>query len=100
MREQIQDVLIPLGQLIVFLLLQVLPFGVITLELEMDEGVALLDFIHHHIVVAVPEFTSPDFQLLDIAQAAVLGTFADCKHAVKEVIEFLAAGEIVLGNGT
>ena len=78
---------------------QVGVFAVEVAELEMDVTAGLDDLADHDVVGTVAELTGSDFELLDIAQAGVLGGFADGKDTVKEVVEFLGAGQVVLGDG-
>lgn len=65
----------------------------------MDIAVGLDDFVDQDIVAVVAEFTGSHFQLLYISQACVLGALADGEHGVKEVVEFLGTGQVVLGDG-
>ena len=75
-------------------------FGGEFLEHEVDMAVGLFNFIDYDIVGVVTVFACPDFELFDIAEPVVLGGFAYGEHAVEEVVEFLGASEVVLGDGT
>ena len=68
-------------------------------EGEVDVAVDLNDLIDHDVVGVVAEFAGADLELLDVAQGVVLGGFADGEDGVEEVVEFLGAGEVVLGDG-
>ena len=50
-------------------------------------------------VGVVSVFSCSDLYLFDVAEAVVFVAFADGEDAVKEVVEFLASGQVVLGAG-
>ena len=76
-----------------------LTLGGVLLEFEVGESVGLLNLVDDDVVGVVAEGTGADLELLDVAQALVFGRFADGEDAVKEVVEFLGASEVVLGDG-
>lgn len=75
-------------------------FGGEFLEREVDIAVGLFDFIDYDIVGVVTVFACPDFKLFDVAEPVVFGGFAYGEHAVEEIVEFLGACEVVLGDWT
>lgn len=79
---------------------EVAVFGCEFFEYEVDIAVSLDYFIDHYIVGSVAEFSCPDFELFDVAQAFVFGGFAYGEYGVEEVVELLGACEVVLGDGT
>ena len=97
--EELDDVLYAVQGLGLLLLAEVPALGGVFLEFEVGESVGLLDLVDDDVVGVVAEGTGADFELLDVAQALVLGRFADGKDAVKEVVELLGASEVVLGDG-
>lgn len=99
MLEELDDVLHAVQGLGFLLLAEVLALGGVLLEFEVGEAAGLLDFVNDDVVGVVPECSGADLELLDVAQAVVFGRFADGEDAVKEVVESLGAGEVVLGNG-
>lgn len=68
-------------------------------EFEVDVAVGLFDFVEEDVGGIVAVFSGSDFELFDIAEAVVFGGLADGKYGVEEVVEFFAAGEVVLGDG-
>lgn len=68
-------------------------------EFEVDVAVGLFDFVEEDVGGIVAVFSGSDFELFDIAEVVVFGGLADGKYGVEEVVEFFAAGEVVLGDG-
>lgn len=68
-------------------------------ELEVDVAVGLFDFVEEDIGGVVAVFSGSDFKLFDIAEAVVFCGLADGEDGVEEVVEFFAAGEVVLCDG-
>ena len=68
-------------------------------ELEVDVTAGMDDLVEHDVVGAVAELAGADFQLLDVAKAGVLGRLADGEDGIKEVVELLGTGQVVLGDG-
>ena len=65
----------------------------------MEEAVSGVYLADYDVVGVVAVLSGADLQLLDVAQAGVLGALADGEDAVEEVVEFLGAGEVGLGDG-
>ena len=65
----------------------------------MEEAVSGVYLADYDVVGVVAVLSGADLELLDVAQACVLGALADGEDAVEEVVEFLGAGEVVLGDG-
>lgn len=97
--EELDDVLYAVQGLGLFLLAEVLALGGVFLEFEVGEAAGLLDLVDDDVVGVVAEGSGADLELLDVAEALVLGGFADGEDGVKEVVELLASGEVVLGDG-
>lgn len=66
----------------------------------MEKSVGLFYFIDKDVGGVVAEGSCADFDLLDVAETVVFGTHADGEDGVDEVVEFLASGQMVLGDGT
>ena len=60
----------------------------------MEEAVSGVYLADDDVVGVVAVLSGADLQLLDVAQACVLGALADGEDAVEEVVEFLGAGEV------
>lgn len=97
--EELDDVLYAVQGLGLLLLAEVLALGGVFLEFEVGEAIGLLNLVDDDVVGVVAEGSGADFQLLDVAEALVLCGFPDGEDAVKEVVELLGAGEVVLGDG-
>ena len=69
------------------------------LELEVDVATGADNLIDDDVITIVEEFPCTYLELLDVADSFLLGAFADGDDAVEEVVEFLAAGKVVLGDG-
>ena len=66
---------------------------------ERDEPQKIVRFFngaHNHVTAAILEVAVPYLELLVIPQVLIFRALADGKHAVKEVVEFLASCKIVL----
>ena len=96
---ELDDVLDAVQGLGLFLLAEVLTLGGVLLEFEVGEAVGFLDLVDDDVVGVVTEGSGADLELFDVAQALVFGRFADGEDAVEEIVEFLGAGEVVLGDG-
>ena len=68
-------------------------------ESEVEEAVSWVYLVDYDVVGVVAVFSGADLDLLDVAQAGVLGALADGEDAVEEVVELLGAGEVILGDG-
>ena len=99
MAFEVEDVLHLCGVLVSFPGPEVLLFGGVAYGLEVEEAVSGVYLADYDVVGVVAVLSGADLQLLDVAQACVLGALADGEDAVEEVVEFLGAGEVVLGDG-
>ena len=96
---ELEDLLGSVDGIGFLLFAQMLTLGGEFLELEVREGVGLLDLVDDDVGGVVAELTGADFQLLDVAQVFVFGGLADGKDTVKEIVELLGTGQVVLGDG-
>ena len=71
----------------------------VTDEFKVEEAITGIYLVDYDVVRVIAVFPGADLNLLDIAQTVVLGALADGEDAVEEVVEFLGAGEVVLGDG-
>ena len=86
---EVEDILHLCRVFVIFFRFEVFFLAGVADEFEVQEAVSGVYFIDYHIVGVVAVFSGSDLDLLDIAQAVVLGALADGEDAVKEVVEFL-----------
>ena len=75
---------------------EVIAFTGIADQGESKETIGLDDFIEEDIISAVLDFTGPGLQLLDIPEFVIPARHTDGEGAVKEVVQALAPGQVIL----
>ena len=96
---QVEYVEFLLGEFVFCSLFEMFCFGCKFFEFEAEEVTGFLYFIYQDVGCVVFECSSSDFDLFDVAESFVFGALAYGEYAVEEVVEFLGAGEVVLGDG-
>lgn len=77
---------------------QVFAFTGIADEGELKETLGLDDFIEEDVISAVLDLTGPGLELLDIPELVIPAGHTDGEGAVKEVVQALAPGQVILGD--
>ena len=85
--------------IVITLLLQVLRLLSIPLMKKMDITIIICDFINNDIIGIIDIFTSSYLHLFDKLDPLILCRLSNGKDVIKEVVEFLGASQVVLGNG-
>lgn len=68
-------------------------------ERELEEVIGLDNLINKDVGAAVEDFRAAGLELLYVADVGIPGALADGKDAVEVVVQALAAGKVVLGDG-
>ena len=96
---QVEYVEFLLGEFVFCSLFEVFCFCCEFLEFEAEEVTEFFYFIYQDVGCVVFECSSSDFDLFDVAESFVFCALSYGEDAVKEVVEFLGSGEVVLGDG-